>query len=74
MITGISVNRVEATYLAWLNVQELGLPDPLSHFEQAGVGLSSGADFMGPGYMRLNFGCPRPLLEEGLNRLEKACN
>ena len=74
MITGISVNRVEATYLAWLNVQELGLPDPLSHFEQAGVGLSSGAEFMGPGYMRLNFGCPRPLLEEGLNRLEKACN
>jgi cysteine-S-conjugate beta-lyase len=73
-ITGIRVNRVEATYLAWLNVQELGLEDPLSHFEKAGVGLSSGDEFRGSGYMRLNFGCPRPLLEEGLNRIERVCN
>lgn len=73
-IPGIRANRVEATYLAWLNVQELDLVDPLSHFEKAGVGLSSGDEFCGSGYMRLNFGCPRPLLEEGLNRIEKACN
>jgi len=73
-IRGIRVNRVEATYLAWLNIQELDLSDPLGHFEKAGVGLSSGDEFYGLGYMRLNFGCPRSLLEEGLNRIEKACN
>jgi cystathionine beta-lyase len=73
MIPGISVNRVEATYLAWLNIHELGLSDPLGHFEKAGVGLSSGDEFRGKGYMRLNFGCPRPLLEAGINRIEKAC-
>ncbi len=73
-IRGIYVNRVEATYLAWLNIQELGLSDPLGHFEKAGVGLSSGDEFLASGFMRLNFGCPRPLLEEGLNRIENACN
>ena len=58
---GIRVDApIEATYLAWLNVEALGLDDPVGHFEAHGVGLSDGRDSGPPGrHVRLNFGCPR---------------
>ena len=65
---GDRMTPVEGTYLAWLDVRDLGLQDPAAHFEAHGVGLSDGADFAGPGFLRLNFGCPRALLKEGLAR------
>jgi cysteine-S-conjugate beta-lyase len=65
---------VEATYLLWLNVRDLGLADPIAHFESHGVGLSDGAYFGSPkgSHVRLNFGCPRTTLDEGLVRLKRA--
>jgi len=65
---------IEATYLAWLNVAALGLPDPVRHFEDHGVGLSDGRHFgAAPGaYVRLNFGCPRAQLTEALARMKRA--
>ena len=66
---GMSVAHVEATYLSWIDVRETGIADPVAFFEQAGVGLSGGADFGLPGFVRLNFGCPRPLLAEALRRM-----
>ena len=68
-IPGIKMNKVEATYLAWLDVRDLKLDDALSFFEEAGVGLSNGEDFGGPGFMRLNFGCPRAILTEAWDRI-----
>ena len=65
---GDRMTAVEGTYLAWLDVRDLGLQDPAAHFEAHGVGLSDGTDFAGPGFLRFNFGCPRPLLKEGLAR------
>ena len=65
---GDRMTPVEGTYLAWLDVRDLGLRDPATHFEAHGVGLSDGADFSGPGFLRFNFGCPRALLKEGLAR------
>ena len=69
---GISMTHVEATYLAWIKVHNIGLEDPITFFEQAGVGLSDGKDFGGPGYVRLNFGCPRSLLQKALQRMKVA--
>lgn len=63
---------VEATFLAWLDVTALGLDDPHGFFEQAGLGLSNGRDFLGPGHVRLNFGCPRATLDEGIRRFTAA--
>jgi len=63
---------VEATYLAWIDVTRLDVPRPARWFEKAGVGLSNGLEFDGPGFMRLNFGCPRPLLEKALDRIARA--
>ncbi len=69
---GLSMNRAEATYLAWIDVRNLGFNDPAAYFEQAGVGLSDGRDFDGPGYIRLNFGCSRKLLSQALDRMAAA--
>lgn len=65
---------IEATYLAWLNVSDLGLANPVKHFEGGGVGLSDGVPFgAAPGsYVRLNFGCARSTLAEGLRRMKAA--
>ncbi|RQW89069.1 MAG: putative C-S lyase [Geobacter sp.] len=71
---GLSMHNLEATYLAWIDTRKSAIKDPPSFFEQAGVGLSRGADFGDPGFVRLNFGCPRPLLRTALERMAAACN
>ena len=63
---------VEATYLAWIDVRSANLQNPVKFFEDAGVGLQDGIEFDGPGFVRLNFGCRRALLEEALERLSCA--
>ena len=66
----IRMPRMEATYLAWLDLRDYGLENPVAHFESHGVGLSNGVDFGAPtGFARLNFGCPPSVLEEGLARI-----
>lgn len=69
---GLSTTHVEATYLAWIDVRPLGLEQPVAFFEKAGVGLSDGLHFGDPGYVRLNFGCARSLLDMALERMETA--
>ncbi len=71
-LPGLSVAHVEATYLAWIDARDSGLADPAKDFEKAGVGLSDGAEFGVPGFVRLNFGCSRSLLVEGLARIRSA--
>jgi len=71
-IAGLAMGPVEATYLAWIDVRDLGVEDPARFFEQAGVGLSDGAEFDGPGFVRLNFGCPRAILEQAIERMARA--
>lgn len=76
-LPGLSMERVEATFLAWIDCHELGVEHPAALFEQAGVGLSDGTAFgTGPAYaryVRLNFGTTRPLLDEALARISQAC-
>jgi cystathionine beta-lyase len=69
----VKMTLVEATYLAWIDVRGLGLANPAAHFEAHGLGLSDGADFGAPGWLRLNFGCPRTTLDEALARFAAAC-
>ena len=72
--TGFSLP--EATYLAWLDLRELGLGDDpaawlLAH---ARVALSPGPDFgvHGRGFARLNFATSREILDEIVDRLVTA--
>ncbi len=76
-IPEIRLIKPEGTYLAWLNCRALQLKqEELKNFfvQQAKVGLNDGLAFgrQGEGFMRLNFGCPRATLQEGLERIEKA--
>ncbi len=72
-LPGLSMTPVEATYLAWIDARGLGVPDPAGFFETAGIGLSNGTDFGLPGWVRLNFGCPRQTLDCAIERMKKAC-
>jgi cystathionine beta-lyase len=74
---GIDVGVPEATYLAWLDCRKAGIPtdDPFNFFLETGrVAFNDGVTFGrgGQGFVRLNFGCPRPLLVQGLERIGRA--
>jgi len=74
-LPGVTINVPQGTYLAWLDCSALDLGNPQQFFlEQAKVGLSPGLDFgdQHQQFVRLNFGCPRSLLEEGIARMERA--
>lgn len=71
-LPGVSMLPVEATYLAWLDVRQLGWASPQRELEAAGLGLSDGGEFGAPGFVRLNFGCSTALLEEAVARLRRA--
>jgi cystathionine beta-lyase len=71
-IPGLRTTPVEATYLAWIDATALNLENPAAYFEAAGVGLSDGADFGAPGFVRLNFGCARATLAQAVARMSQA--
>ncbi|MGE0599675.1 MAG: MalY/PatB family protein [Dehalococcoidia bacterium] len=76
-LAGIEMYPAEGTYLAWLDCNALNLPenDPFNWFlEHAKVGFSDGINFgeAGRGFVRMNFGTPRALLTDGLERMERA--
>ena len=68
---GLSMTPVEATCLGWIDARGLGVEDPHRFFEEAGVGLSPGAQFGSPGFVRFNFGCGPEMLEEGIRRMQR---
>ncbi len=71
-MSGLRIWHAEATYLSWIDARALGASDPLKFFNDAGVGLHDGTPFGAPGFLRLNFACPRPLLEKALARMSGA--
>lgn len=68
----LSMHHVEATYLAWIDARRIDKISPARFFEAYGIGLSEGSEFGFPGYVRLNFGCRRVLLQEALKRIQRA--
>jgi len=76
-LPGVTVAPAEGTYLAWLDCRGARIPggDPYTFFlERARVAFNDGKLFGpgGDGFVRLNFGCPRSLLTEGLERMRRA--
>ncbi|NLG97499.1 MAG: putative C-S lyase [Chloroflexi bacterium] len=73
---GVSMARPEGTYLAWLDCREAGIEGrPCDFFiKNARVATNEGAAFGkgGEGFVRFNFGCPRPMLLEALERMKQA--
>ena len=72
-IEGLSLKGPEAGFLAWIDCSNSGLKNPFDFFvKEAKVGVYDGAWFGDKNYVRLNFGCPKSVLEEALDRIEKA--
>jgi cystathionine beta-lyase len=71
---GLPHTHPEVSYLTWIDARALAakVGNPAAWFERHGVGLSDGSDFGRAGYLRLNFAAPASLLEEALDRMERA--
>ena len=69
---GLRIYHAEATYLSWVDARALNTNDAVTLFTDAGVGLYDGAPFGAPGFLRLNFACPRATLEIALERMSRA--
>ena len=76
-LPGVTMTPPEGTYLAWLDCRNAGTAaaDPFTFFlERAKVAFNDGKLFGrgGQGFVRLNFGSPRSILTEGLERMRRA--
>lgn len=83
-VPGVKMAKPDGTFLAWLDCREAlqGIDIPIGeddHFnpyfeKHARVALNNGEWFGkgGEGFVRLNFGCPRHVLQEGLERIQAA--
>ncbi|HET6720912.1 MAG TPA: PatB family C-S lyase, partial [Rhodocyclaceae bacterium] len=71
---GLAHTHPQATYLSWVDARALTaeVGNAASFFEHHGVGLSDGADFGCPGFLRLNFAAPPSLLATALERMANA--
>jgi cystathionine beta-lyase len=76
-IPRIKVYPPQASFLIWLDCRALAM-EQQALFElvrdRARLALNNGITFgrEGEGFLRLNVGCPRPMLEKGLGALRKA--
>jgi cysteine-S-conjugate beta-lyase len=72
-LPGVTMAAPEATFLAWLDCRGAGITGSAqAHFlNHARVALGAGEDFadQGEGFVRLNFGCPRALLAQAIDRM-----
>jgi cystathionine beta-lyase len=75
-LSGIKIAQSEGTFLGWLDCRELQIDKKPSEFfvEEAKVRMNDGEWFgeNGKGFVRLNFGCPRSMLVEALERIKEA--
>jgi cysteine-S-conjugate beta-lyase len=75
--SSLKITHAEATYLSWIDTRALPISDVAKYLENAGVGVYDGALFGAPGFIRLNFACPRSVLDRALDRMMGAfdrCN
>ncbi|MGV0627797.1 MalY/PatB family protein [Mycolicibacter minnesotensis] len=76
-VPSVRVSHPEATYLAWVDFRELGLPAEPAEvlLSDARVALSPGIPFGGgPGFARLNFATTRAILDRAIEAMATALN
>ncbi|MBB6217315.1 cystathionine beta-lyase [Anaerosolibacter carboniphilus] len=75
-IPAIKVMKMEASYLAWINISELGLSSTILTnilASKYGVLVENGKNFVcdGEGWIRINLGTQRENIIEALSRIER---
>lgn len=75
-IPQIKTTIPQSTYLLWMDMRALPIDGDVQDFcaSAAKIAPTPGTFFgrAGEGFIRLNFGCPRSVLADGLNRLKTA--
>jgi len=76
-IPGARVIQSQGTYLLWLDLRNIGIKQSDIHdiiIKEAKVGVQAGTLFGSKeeGFERMNIACPRALLTEALQRIERA--
>jgi len=77
-LPGVSMAKPEGTYLSWLDCRDMDIDGkPCDFFmENARVAMNDGEWFGagGEGHVRFNFGAPRSVIEDALDRMKSALN
>lgn len=69
----MAVTKQDGTYLLWIDSSNYDIDQLLDiMYNQTKVGIMSGEVYGVKGYLRINIGCQRSKLEEGMKRLAKA--
>lgn len=69
----MDVTNQDGTYLIWINAETYEMDKLIDiMYNQTKLGIMSGEVYAANGYLRINIGCQRAKLVEGLNRLKKA--
>lgn len=68
VIEGLNMQPLEATYLAWIKTD---IPDFTEKLLSKGVRVVDGGIYLKNGYFRLNFACPKKILEIAVERIRE---
>ena len=69
-IKGLSISKMEGSYLAWIDCTTLKHQNPYQLFLENGLATSPGSQFNREQFVRLNFGTQRAKLNQALNIIE----
>ncbi len=73
-ISGLSLDKMEGSYLAWIDCTELKNQNPYQLLLDAGLATSPGSQFGRDQFVRLNFGTQRSRLNDALDIIQKTCS
>jgi aminotransferase/cystathionine beta-lyase len=73
-IQGLSVGKLEASYLAWIDCTSLNHQNPYQLLLDNGLATSPGSQFNRDGFVRLNFGTQKNHLIKALEIIQSACS
>ena len=68
---GLKMIPLEATYLAWIDAKATGIDNIQEQILKSGVRVMDGKTFMGDGFFRLNFACPKSVLVTAVERIKR---
>ncbi|OWS71117.1 MalY/PatB family protein [Polynucleobacter campilacus] len=69
-IKGLSIDKMEGSYLAWIDCTNLNHQNPYQLFLDNGLATSPGSQFNREKFVRLNFGTQRARLNQALDIIE----
>lgn len=73
-IAGLSLDKMEGSYLTWIDCAELKSQNPHELLLDAGLATSPGSQFGRDQFVRLNFGTQRSRLNNALDIIQKTCS